>query len=308
VYLLVYLLLTLFSIGCGNSNYPFSGSGRDSAIWKDKSFSKYWYDGNAEINVFEVQQARYSGIHPGKTVLIFVTEDFLVNKQVKNERYAGEEYTSVLKTNLIRNFVTGIYDYSIMTSVFMPVDMHTYPHSLKVTGSAQDWCGQSFYQMNFANDQYLIRSFSYFEQQGDKEYHINSCLLEDEIFGLIRLGPEKLPIGEIEVIPGIAICRIKHTEIKPAKVLASQAKYDGNDFQGKNLRSYLLEFPAIDRSLEIVFEENFPYEIVGWKDTYPAMTGEIMTSKTSRIHKSKSKYWDQHDIEDRKLRSQLGLD
>ena len=46
-------------------------------------FASYWYQGKAEINVFDLQQSRYGEVRAGKAVLIFVTEDFSKSKQVK---------------------------------------------------------------------------------------------------------------------------------------------------------------------------------------------------------------------------------
>ena len=308
MHVFICLLLTIICTSCGNSPFlPFQGTAQKISSSTDRAFSEYWYDGQAEINIFEVRQARYADIHPGKTVLIFVTEDFLIDKQVKNEHYTGERFTSILKTNSLWHFITGLYDYSIMTSVFTPVDRSQYPHSVKVTGSAQDWCGQSFSQMNLDQDQYRIRSYSYFEEKGDQEYLANTCLLEDEILALIRLDPAKLPTGEIEVIPGMTISRLMNAKIQPFIAHATLTDYEGNDFPGNDLSSYLLKFQELNRSVEVVFTNEFPFEIIGWRDTYPTLSGEIMTSTAVRTHKSKSKYWELHALKDSSMRSRLGL-
>ena len=53
----------------------------------------------------------------GKAVLIYVTEDFLNKEQVKANRKSKVSQT-VLKLNRTKKFNTGIYPYSIMTSLF----------------------------------------------------------------------------------------------------------------------------------------------------------------------------------------------
>ena len=50
---------------------------------KSDRFSVYWNQGKAELARYELQQVRYGEIHQGDAVLIFVTEDFLKDKQVK---------------------------------------------------------------------------------------------------------------------------------------------------------------------------------------------------------------------------------
>ena len=46
-------------------------------------FGDYWYQGEAEITSYELEQARYGSMHDGEAVLIFVTERFLENKAGK---------------------------------------------------------------------------------------------------------------------------------------------------------------------------------------------------------------------------------
>ena len=48
------------------------------------SQNTYWDDGLAEINRYALDQVRYGESRQGDLVQIFVTEDFLINKQVKN--------------------------------------------------------------------------------------------------------------------------------------------------------------------------------------------------------------------------------
>ncbi len=130
--------------------------------------SQKWYQGKAEISSFELQQNRYNNIHDGEMVMIFVTEDFLTDKQVKNDNYSSSKSTKIIKNNRIRKFTTGIYDYSIYTSIFTDVGSHDDINTLKVSMSSQDWCGQSFSQINNIGNQNRISSYSYFENEGDQ--------------------------------------------------------------------------------------------------------------------------------------------
>ena len=50
---------------------------------KHPKFSEYWYAGKAEITSYKLTQNRYGELHQGTAVNIFVTEDFLPEKQVK---------------------------------------------------------------------------------------------------------------------------------------------------------------------------------------------------------------------------------
>ena len=67
----------------------------------------FWFNG-AEINRYELSQARYGANHPGHVEFVFVTEPFLIDQQVKDESGTGHS-TDVLKLNALRTFNTGIY-------------------------------------------------------------------------------------------------------------------------------------------------------------------------------------------------------
>lgn len=87
-----------------------------------ETFGQYWYKGKAELNAYELEQYRYGEKRDGEAVLIFVTEDFSREKQVKldNPQRQKQDAQKVLKLNLTKKFVTGIYPYSMMLSVFTP--------------------------------------------------------------------------------------------------------------------------------------------------------------------------------------------
>ena len=71
-------------------------------------FKTYWYTGEAEITSYQLEQARYGEIREGKAVLIFVTENFLPQIQVKADE-ENPSNISVLKLNATKKFNTGIY-------------------------------------------------------------------------------------------------------------------------------------------------------------------------------------------------------
>lgn len=301
------IFLFFITTNCKNENTIRTERAMRVSMENDQEWQQYWYDGKAEVNIYETEQARYQDVHPGKTVLIFVTEDFLTEKQVKNETYGNQPSTSVLKTNMIRKFDTGIYDYSIMSSVFTPVDHKSYPNTLKVTLSAQDWCGQSFMQLNHENNKYLVNQYSYFEKEGDRSFQVDDYLMEDELFNQLRFNPEILPTGSIKILPGTTFSRLKHIEFKPYQAEASQKNYTGSEFEGEHLESYEIHYPDLDRNFEIIYEAKFPYAIAGWKDTYPVFSGEKLTSLYRRISSKRLPYWSQHNLSDSYLRKELGL-
>ncbi len=126
----------------------------------ESDFHSYWYNHGAEITRFELEQSRYGEIHPGHAILIFVTEPFLPDIHVKSDYESSRKKSiPVLKLNLIKRFSTGIYDYSMMKSVFTPIptEGQQYTKTLKVSTTRQDWCGHVYLQYNLNGDHYKIK-------------------------------------------------------------------------------------------------------------------------------------------------------
>src|SRR5690606_34615209 len=90
------------------------------AVYSTDEFHAYWHAGKAEVNAYNLIQSRYDEKRPGKAVLIFVTEDLSKKLQVKLDNPAVRNKINVLKLNFTKNFITGIYPYSLMLSVFTP--------------------------------------------------------------------------------------------------------------------------------------------------------------------------------------------
>ncbi|WP_431136911.1 septum formation inhibitor Maf [Psychroserpens mesophilus] len=260
-----------------------------------EAFKSYWYSGKAEITSYKLEQARYGELRDGTAVLIYVTEDFLPEEQVKADTYS-EKNISVLKLNATKNFNTGMYPYSIMQSTFYPLD-HT-KHALKVTCSVQEWCGQVYTQLNNRN-QFEITSHSYFESEGDQDFKIDQTILENELWSQLRIDPTSLPTGNIEIIPSFEFIRLKHIELKAYEAKAELTK-----------GSYQITYPQLNRTLIINFNPNFPFNISSWEDTYKDGYGEnakILTTKATRLETINSAYWSKNSNADEDLRESLKL-
>lgn len=270
------------------------------------AFGDYWYRGLAEVTSYELEQARYGAVHPGHAVLIFVTEDFSRSKQVKLDRprSAGADAVKVLKLNLTKKFDTGIYPYSMMSSIFTAIDGSG---TLKVTTSAQEWCGHTFAQLNRSGKGYRARLYSYFESEGDRELELEDAPFEDEIWNRIRLEPDALPRGELRLVPGTMYLRLRHEDWRAQSVRATleTAKDD------PAIRIYTLSYPELQRTLTIRFRAAFPHEIEGWEEDYRSGFGadaEQRTTRATRIKRILLDYWRHNTPDDARFRQELGLD
>jgi len=264
-----------------------------------KEFKSYWYSGEAEISSFELEQVRYGEIRKGSAVHVYVTEPFLADKQVKAD-YPKDGDVPVLKLNSTKKFLTGIYPYSIMTSTFSPVNQEG--HALKVSNSVQEWCGQVYTQLN-NRDSFEVVSHSYFEGEADQNLSIEKIVLEDELWSLIRLRPETLPVGTFSALPSLEYLRLSHRDMRAYEVSANLNESEG-------LVSYSLKYPELRRTLTINFNRDFPYQIESWSESInPGMgsNSKTLTSTARRIKSIKTAYWRQNSNRDRGFRDSLGL-
>ena len=294
-----YLLLCLFFLFCNkaekeNEFLP-EKKEKTVSIPKHPKFNSYWNKGKAEITSYALTQSRYGEIHQGTAVNIFVTEQFLPKKQVKAD-HQNKTNISVLKLNSTKKFVTGIYPYSLMTSTFSPI--HTLQKAIKISFSSQEWCGNTFVQLN-NKAQFEIDFRSYFETNADKKIILAKNILENELWNLLRINPEKLPIGNIDIIPSFEYLALNHQKMKAYKAKANLKEENG-------FIIYSIYYPTLERKLTIKTTKDFPYTIESWRET-TSKNGKKSTTEATKIKTILTAYWSKNGVADTKERKALGL-
>ena len=259
------------------------------------AFGDYWYQGQAEISSYALQQARYGEIHEGEAVLIFVTEAHDPETQIKLDREAPDQVT-VLKLNMMRKFLTGLYPYSMMSSVFTPVH-EPRPMPTKISTSVQEWCGHTYQQLNRTEDGYAMLLRSYFESEGDQTLELEATLLEDGLWNTIRLNPDALPLGSLQMVPGTMFQRLRHVEAGPFPAQAQWVE------AGAGRRGYQVHYPRLGRTLTIEFDVAFPHVIQSFSET---AAGGLTTTATRLVTKQIA-YWQHHSVADQALRQEWRL-
>jgi hypothetical protein len=271
-------------------------------------FRAYWYDQGAEISRYALDQSRYGKLHKGDAVLVFVTEKFNPIHQVKADHPNDAGAVPALKLNMTRNFLTGIYPYSIMTSVFTLLDGSPLPP--KISFTSQEWCGHVFLQLNLDDQQYRVQQRSYFEAETDRDYALPALLSEDGLWTQLRLQPDRLPTGDFDIIPASLYARLTHTPLARQRVSADRSRIAGRSLDGRPLMAYTLRFENSARVLRIRYEADFPHRIEGWEDTYRVAAhfgSRELTTTARRTHTLMIDYWNRHHPKDRHWRAKLGL-
>ncbi len=262
------------------------------------AFNAYWNQGKAEISTFKLSQSRYGNQYDGTVILLFVNEDFSRLREVKMDEpeKRPSDVVKVLKCNLNKEFITGIYQYNLMSSVYTPLDYEKDPHSLKLVASSQDWSGQTYLQANWKGYRYDVHRYSYFDKEGDLETKVTNTWLEDELWTKIRIGPDRLPLGKIKIMPAAFFISLNHSLLKVYDAIATLKEENGQ-------YTYVLEYPDLGRTMTILFQKEFPHKITGWKETYGKNETTIATLSRTIL----SDYWNHNHPNDQDLRDSLQL-
>lgn len=301
---LIYLLFAALTIACNTTDVTTDNTTAATSprletledINLSQEFKDYWYNGTAEISSYELSQSRYGELRAGKAVLVFVTEPFDTKDFVKADQN-NTDNRPVMKLNATRNFNTGIYPYSIMSSTFLPMDKKD--NALKISSSIQEWCGHTYMQFKQEDHAYHIQLHSYFQSEGNASFNITNVMTENQIPLQLRLSPTDMPTGAMKVIPSAEYLRLKHIETKPYDVTASLREIEDGYL-------YSLRYTALNRMIAFKVEKQFPYKILAWMDRYND-GAQPQVSTGTLIKTMQTAYWSQNGSEFEKLRDTLQL-
>lgn len=288
------LLLLIISCSCVNKTTKMIGHPID------EEYVLPHFSGEAEICTYELEKSRYGQQREGEAVLIFVTEPFDKNSQVKPDDYDRSSVVDVLKMNRIDRYTTGIYDYSQFTSNFTPLSEHSPKYPLKTTMSSQDWCGQSFYQLN--NDTgFELFYRSYFEGQGDGLVSIKYAVVEDNLFNLARIDTELLPTGNFKIFPSLSYITSNHIELKSYECEAMLKEENGK-------LCYEYNIIDLERQVKVVLDPSKNNQIQRWEETYPSgEEGKMLTSTYVLKSTVNEPYWEMNSNDFSSYRDSLGI-
>lgn len=188
-YLNLILLVLIFS-SCNGEN-----SSKAKPYQKEPDFTKYfnkewannkfWYDGLAEVAVYQAQRKIYNKVRDFEYTYIAVAEDFNKEFTVKTDDYSRKDLFKVMKINAFCNIATDNYPYHFLTSIFL--NFNTPWAITKMTNGSQEWCGNTFKEY-LANGKNIDLTYhSYWDNEGDGKKEIASdVLFEDQLNYTLR--------------------------------------------------------------------------------------------------------------------------
>lgn len=215
-------------------------------------FQKYWKTQGIETSKFVLKQ---DSLTIGEATLSYSIKDF------------GKDQPNGTIKSLFANFtqktIHGNYNYSENLTTLTPLDSPLYPHALSVVSSSQSNDGTDFLSFQPEPKSYLFVGRNSIEPEKEIHEITEKGNLEDEIWTKIRMNPDALPQGEIEMIPSLGYWNKIHKSPSAQEVKAELKDIEGT----KKLKIYLLDYPALKRKFDIIFEANFPFQIIEFRET-----------------------------------------
>ena len=263
-----------------------------------------WGDGKGELDAYRLVTPRYGAPRTGYALHVFVTETFTDAQRVKSDGGHRDEFP-VLKLNELRRFQTGIYDYSLMTSTFVPLDGRLgVGQPTKVAFSAQEWCGTVFEELLVDPGSARRRRHSYFDGEGDVDDRIalpSGAILADTLPIVVRgiVGPT--PVGDHPVFPTVAAERLGHNGLTAQNGTLTVATSIGSTTVPAGTfptRAVTLQTADGGRTTWQV-EEAASHRIVAWERS----DGE----HAELVGSTREPYWQEHDPGGEVFLEKLGL-
>lgn len=268
-----------------------------------EAFGRVWFAGDAEMNAYRAVVPRYGEPRAAELVLVYVTEPLNRRTWIKDDDARGDDRVGALKLNVSLKFTTGVYPYSVFTSVFSPYgDWGRERFSpVKITLTAQEWCGHVFHGIWPGEDRFTSQLFSYFAQEGEARAEVPTApgaLYEDAL--LIQLRELEGPFAggrdwRGEVVPALWRTRRRHRGGGPeaATITRARASVDGVE-----ANRFTLRYGDIERVFDV--ESSGARRVLGWR-----------TNDGEEVHLLRSvrmPYWQLNHNADLPRRAEIGLD
>ncbi len=265
------------SVTVGLSNLKPERKGSDT-------FWEHWADGNAEISSYQITLPRYGAMREGKVVLIYVKEPMNSATWIKDDTgtVPQDQVVKVLKLNNLLSFRTGIYDYSVMTSVFAPINSTGLePFSpAKISFSSQEWCGQVYHHIYPKSSRFHSVIHSYFSKEGDRRESVDTApftLYEDAL--LIQLRELDGPFAggkdwSGQLVPALWFARKDHVALRPVPATIRREKVSR---EGIPVTRFTLRYDGKTRTFDV--ERAHPRRVLGWSASDGTRVSLVKTAR-----------------------------
>lgn len=285
-------LLLVLVAGCGKKKVVSKKSARKLPEW----FAGYWNTSMTEVSTYELKQARFGNVYEGEAFLSFSP---VVYSRARHIEAAiidtlNKDQMKTLQLVNHRNYKCGNQWHSLSQMVVMPQIIREGPYALKIAASVNELNGISYAQLNLDANKYLLQIRSPDNREGDQNRVVPLTMTEDQIWCMMRIYPDSLPIGSAMILPGLLSTRLRHEMVQPQSAqmslqIAANAELPPALQNRGMLKKYVIDYPENGRTLVIYFNAVPPHFIEGWEESYVDSGTSSKRSRTIAIRTNTKK-------------------
>ena len=280
----------------------FSGLPRSPRAGASDAFWAHWGDGRAELSGYRATVSRYGAPREAELSLIYVTEPHDRRTWIKDDRVEAPNRVEVLKLIRSEHFLTGIYPYSVMASVFAPVEPWGGERfgPIRINLDVQEWCGAVTHRLWPGPSSVRSLRLSYFEWEGETLDEIpipEGTLYEDALLIQLRELDGVFNDGEVWegwLFPELWRLRNRGVSVEPERASITRATAERD---GVPVHRFRVESEGYWRTIDV--ESEPPQRILGWENSV-GDTAELIGSE-------RLAYWSLNSPGDESYREALGL-
>ena len=259
---------------------PLSGAPAFDSEWPS---DPVWDDGLVEKAEYDAVRTVYGKDRNYTALILTNKQDQDAGLNVKaGQTTSADRIRRVFKMNTVAEIPTDFYDYRYLTTIFANAGNLS---PLKMTIGSQEWCGNTYKRFLLKDRQLNIASFSYFPDQGDREFSLRApegTFFWEQIPLLVRA----LPLREgyetsFHVLEWQTTNKQASQDIFPCNV-----KVDGEEtlsIGGKQIECWKLRIEAEGENSTLWVEKAFPRAMVRWDN--PSRVSYRLKSR------ERTKYW-----------------
>ncbi|MEM6454632.1 MAG: hypothetical protein AAF772_06025 [Acidobacteriota bacterium] len=254
----------------------------------DASFlrNSYWYDGSAEINLYEATLTMYGAPRQADEVAhVVVSERHQPDSLVKADDWRAPGLVEMIKLNYVTRVQTGIYPYQQMLSFFF---RQNDARLAKMTLTSNEWCGNSFKELVNDGRAPHYRYNTYWDGQGHGAYE-----LAEDAFPAGMTVYEALPVHlralpfrdglrvELPLLPRQLTSRVQPPSIETATLdVHGPIEFE---VPAGTYASWQVALDHAGGRDTLYFERDFPHRLLAWDSAF----GHTFRLRTS----AKLPYW-----------------
>lgn len=243
---------------------PAAAAGLWSHLDTDFADNAYWFDGRAEINLYDAQIVIYGQPRQAEEVAhIIVTEDHLPDSLVKADNPRSPGLVPMLKFNYTTEARTGVYTYRQMLSFFFDrSDMR----AAKMTLTHNEWCGNTFKQLVNFRGRSGYDYNTYWEGGGSGSFEVDfpqDLVIYDSL--PVQLRALRFELGleaGLKLLPRQLSSRALKPQVVPAVVRVTHR--GPVEVKAGTFDAYFVELEHPGGLDRLHFEADYPHRMLRW--------------------------------------------